>query len=34
MVEVDRPDIPDPYESAQVSAAWMQKTYGSADAAG
>jgi inosose dehydratase len=27
MVEVDRPDITDPYESAQVSAQWMRATY-------
>ena len=30
MVEVDRPDIIDPYESARVSATWMQKTFGAA----
>jgi inosose dehydratase len=29
MVEVDRPDIADPYESAQVSARWMHDTYSS-----
>jgi inosose dehydratase len=28
MVEVDRPDITDPYESAQVSAQWMHANYG------
>ncbi|MEU7748627.1 sugar phosphate isomerase/epimerase [Nonomuraea sp. NPDC049158] len=27
MVEVDRPDIADPYESAQVSARWMHSTF-------
>ncbi|MBT2224939.1 sugar phosphate isomerase/epimerase [Nonomuraea sp. NEAU-A123] len=27
MVEVDRPDITDPYESAQVSARWMHATF-------
>ncbi|MEU4226696.1 sugar phosphate isomerase/epimerase [Nonomuraea sp. NPDC026600] len=27
MVEVDRPDITDPYESAQVSARWMHGTF-------
>lgn len=27
MVEVDRPDIADPYESAQASAQWMRATY-------
>jgi inosose dehydratase len=28
MVEVDRPDITDPFESAQVSAQWTHATYG------
>jgi inosose dehydratase len=28
MVEVDRPDIADPFESAQVSAQWTHATYG------
>jgi inosose dehydratase len=28
MVEVDRPDISDPYESAQVSACWMHSAFG------
>ncbi|WP_433172579.1 sugar phosphate isomerase/epimerase family protein [Actinoallomurus sp. CA-150999] len=27
MVEVDRPDIADPYESAQASARWMRSTF-------
>lgn len=27
MVEVDRPDIADPYESARVSARWMRATF-------
>jgi inosose dehydratase len=30
MVEVDRPDISDPFDSAQVSANWMYSTYGRA----
>ena len=27
MVEVDRPDLPDPYECAEVSASWMRQTF-------
>ena len=33
MVEVDRPDISDPFESAQASASWMHATLESRAAA-
>jgi inosose dehydratase len=34
IVEVDRPDIPDPYESAKASAAWMRRRAAGRDSGG